>query len=64
MLARCSIRLSTPPSEVARFHSSTLAAVAMAARSPPLVLTDSMPPKPPAICLDAALWPANDGRPG
>ena len=35
MLARCSIRLSTPPSEVARFHSSTRAAVAIAAASPP-----------------------------
>src|SRR5690606_9333236 len=30
-LARCSRRLSTPPSDVARFHSSTFAAVAMAA---------------------------------
>ena len=28
-LARCSTRLSTPPSEVARFHSSTRAAVAI-----------------------------------
>ena len=31
MLARCSIRLSTPPSEVARFHSATRAAVAIGA---------------------------------
>src|SRR5581483_8885321 len=35
MLARCSIRLSTPPSEVARFQMRTLAAVATAAASPP-----------------------------
>ena len=34
-LARCSTRLSVPPSEVARFHSATCAAVAMAAASPP-----------------------------
>ena len=34
MLARCSIRLSTPPSEVARFQSFTpAAAVAVAART-------------------------------
>ena len=58
MLARCSIRLSTPPSDVARFHSPTLAAVAIAARSPPLTRTDSMPLKPPVICFFAVAWPA------
>src|SRR5205807_947573 len=54
--ARCSIRLSTPPSEVARFHSSTLAAAAMAACSPPLTRIDSMPPKP-VIWRAATAWP-------
>jgi predicted naringenin-chalcone synthase len=33
--ARCSKRLSTPPSEVARFQISTRAAAAIAAASPP-----------------------------
>ena len=45
--ARCSIRLSTPPSEVARFHTRTRAAAAIAASSPPLTRMLSMPPKPP-----------------
>jgi hypothetical protein len=40
--ARCSMRLSTPPSDVARFHKPTRAAVAMAAASPPLTWTESM----------------------
>ena len=47
-LARCSIRLSTPPSEVARFHSSHARRRRdrgrLAARSTRI---DSMPPKPP-----------------
>ena len=64
MLARCSIRLSTPPSEVARFHSCTLAAVAMAATSPPFTRTDSMPPKPPRIWRAAVAWPGCAARPG
>lgn len=67
-LARCSIRLSVPPSEVARFHSLTLAAVAMAALSPPnapaFVRSDSMPSKPPCICLAAIAWSGASGKPG
>ena len=64
-LARCSIRLSTPPSEVARFHSFDaggrgdgrgLAALARA--------IDSMPPKPPCICRAATAWPGWVGSPG
>jgi len=47
--ARCSIRLSTPPSEVARFQISTRAAVAIAASAPPRTRILSMPPKPPVI---------------
>ena len=63
-LARCSIRLSTPPSEVARFQISTLAAVRIAAASPALIRTDNMPPNPPCICLAATAWPRSDCRPG
>src|SRR5258708_15828365 len=47
--ARCSIRLSTPPSDVARFQTATRAAVAIAALSPPATRMLSMPPKPPDI---------------
>ncbi len=63
-LARCSIRLSTPPMEVARFQSCTFAAVAMAAASPPFTLMDSMPPKPPVICRAAISWPGKFVSPG
>src|SRR5271154_2150305 len=45
--ARCSMRLSTPPSEVARFQISTRAAVAIAASSPPVTRIDTIPPNPP-----------------
>ena len=44
MLARCSIMLSTPPSEVARLNTFTCAAVAIAAGSPCRCLKDSIPP--------------------
>ena len=47
--ARCSMRLSTPPSEVARFHSFVFAATAIAACSPPATRIDSIPPNPPGI---------------
>ena len=40
---------STPPSDVARFHSLTRAAVAIAASAPPWTRIDSMPPNPPAL---------------
>ena len=62
--ARCSIRLSAPPSEVARFHNSVRAAVETAARSPSLTRIDNMPPKPPCIWRLATAWPGLDGRPG
>src|ERR1700733_13383720 len=55
--ARCSISDSTPPSEVARFHSFTRAAVAIAAASPPRTRIESMPPNPPRICRFARSCP-------
>ena len=62
--ARCSIRLSTPPSEVARFQTSTRAAAAIAAAAPPRTRMLSMPPKPPIICRVATACPGWPGRPG
>src|SRR5580704_797446 len=62
--ARCSIRLSTPPSDVARFQSLTCAAAATAAGSPPFTRIDIMPPKPPIIWRIAMWWPACVLRPG
>ena len=65
MLARCSIRLSTPPSDVARFHSSTRAAVAIAARSPPLHAHRQHAAEAARhLLLAPAAWPAKEGRPG
>ena len=61
--ARCSIRLSTPPSEVARFHNCTRAAASIAARSPPFTRIDSMPPKPD-IWRAATACPGCEGSPG
>ena len=63
-LARCSIRLSVPPSEVARFQTCVFAATATAAASPPRARMDSMPPKPPFIWRRAISWPGLDGSPG
>ena len=64
MLDRCSTRLSTPPSDVARFHTRMRAAAAMAAASPPRSRIDSIPPNPPCICRAAMAWPGWDGSPG
>ena len=61
MLDRCSTRLSTPPSEVARFHTRMRPAQAMAAASPPLMRIDSMPPKPPCIWRAAIATAARVG---
>src|SRR5947207_838782 len=52
-LARCSARLSTDPSEVARLNTRRLAVNAFAAVSPPAKRSDIIPPKPPRICLAA-----------
>ena len=47
--SRCSIRLSTPPRDVARLNTRAAAATARACSSPPATRIDSMPPKPPCI---------------
>ena len=53
LLRRCSIRLSTPPSEVARLNTRTSRSTAWACPAPPATRMDSMPPNPPSICRAA-----------
>ena len=60
----CSIRLSTPPSEVARLNTRTAASTSRAAPAPPATRMDSMPPNPPFICRAAISWPGWSGSPG
>ncbi len=55
MLRRCSMRLSTPPSEVARLNTRTAGSTARACPVPPASRIDSIPPNPPCIWR-AAIW--------
>src|SRR5439155_1365310 len=50
MIAGCSIRLSTPPSDSATVNSRSALRKVRAAGSPPLITQVSIPPKP-VICL-------------
>ena len=63
-LARCSARLSTDPSDVARLKTRSLAVKDFAAPSPLARRSDIMPPNPPRICLAAIAWPGCEGNPG
>ncbi len=64
MLRRCSMRLSTPPSEVARLNTWTAGSTARACPVPPASRIDSIPPNPPCILRAAIWWPGCDGSPG
>src|SRR3954453_10749745 len=61
--ARCSIRLSVPPSDVARVKIFVFAVTACASARPPRTLNDNMPPNDD-ICRAAIAWPACDSSPG
>src|SRR5262245_51047928 len=64
MLERCSTRLSTPPSDVARFQTRMRPALATAATSPSLTRIDNIPPNPPRIWRAAMAWPGCETSPG
>src|SRR5947207_3037683 len=61
--ARCSIKLSVPPSEVARVNSSTRETTFIAAPRRPFTRIDIIPPKPDT-CFLATACPASLFRPG
>src|SRR6266567_8649872 len=63
-LARCSARLSTEPSEVARLNTRNLAVKAFAASSPLLRRSDIIPPTSPRICFAATACPGFVASPG
>src|SRR5215831_11062438 len=64
VLWRCSMRLSTPPREVARLNTRTDASTALARSGPPATRIDSIPPNPPPIWRAATAWPGCEASPG
>ena len=63
-VARCSIRLSTPPSEVAGTKSRVRVATRFASAAPPATRSESIAPKPLVICRFATACPGWDSSPG
>ncbi len=63
LVARCSIRLSTHPRDVARTKSLARETAATAASRPPRARNESMPPKA-RICRVAIACPGCLGSPG
>ena len=63
-VARCSMRLSTPPSEVAGTKSRVRVATRFAVPASPVTSRESIAPKPPVIWRFATAWPGWDSSPG